>query len=204
MRKVFWALVFANIAYFGWSHWVDVPRPPPVNETVPRLPRLKLATEQPPAPPRARVAPEKTSVAESVCLSVGPFRDADNSAQAAALLQGKGFESRQRTTAGKSSTDYPVYIGGLKSDAEANGIVRGLQEVGFTGVTIVPDGSEAGRRVSLGVFSDRDRADERSWAARLKGFEAEVAERKSSATLYWVDLAAPAGPTPLPTESLFA
>jgi hypothetical protein len=50
----------ANLAYFAWSHWVDKPPPPPVNESIARLPRLKLASERP--PPAAENAPAKTEI----------------------------------------------------------------------------------------------------------------------------------------------
>jgi len=60
VRNVFIALLFANLAYFAWSHLVDKPPPPPVNESIARLPRLKLASERP-AP---RAAPRPTNPAE--------------------------------------------------------------------------------------------------------------------------------------------
>jgi hypothetical protein len=47
VRNVFLALLLANLVYFAWSHWVDKPPPPPVNESIARLPRLKLADERP-------------------------------------------------------------------------------------------------------------------------------------------------------------
>ena len=64
MRNVFLGLVFANLAYFAWSHWVDKPPPPPVNESIARLPRLKLASERPPPPPAAKPG-GKTALNES-------------------------------------------------------------------------------------------------------------------------------------------
>jgi hypothetical protein len=52
-------VLLANLAYFAWAHWVDKPPPPPVNESIARLPRLKLANERP-APRPAPNTPEKT------------------------------------------------------------------------------------------------------------------------------------------------
>ncbi len=204
MRNLFWALVFANLAYFAWAHWVDVPRPPPVNESITRLPLLKLASEQPPLPRGTSAAPEKTALVGSACLSVGPFADADGSARAAALLQARGFGSRQRTEAGEPSTEYGVYVGGLKSDAEADRMLRGLQKAGFKDSALMADSRGGERRVSLGVFRDRARADVRSSAARSRGFKAEVSERKSSGTWYWLDLATPPGTATVPIQDLFA
>jgi hypothetical protein len=56
VRNVFFALLFVNLAYFAWSHLVDTPRPPPVNESIARLPRLKLANERPATQPAANTA----------------------------------------------------------------------------------------------------------------------------------------------------
>src|SRR2546429_37517 len=92
VRNVFLTLLFVNLAYFAWSHWIDEPPPPPVNESIARLPRLKLASEDPPPPPRGHAA-DKTALTVSPalsvspppgCLSVGPFGDVDDAARAAA------------------------------------------------------------------------------------------------------------------------
>ena len=204
MRNVFLTLLFMNLAYFAWSHWIDKPPPPPVNESISRLPRLKLASEEPPAPPRGNAA-EKTALNVSpACLSVGPFGDVDNAARAAASLREKGFDPRQRAEAGQGSLEYAVYVGGMKSETEAKRLLQNLKSKGFGDALMATDGEEAGRRVSLGHFGERAPADERARAARVKGFKAEVAEYRQSGTLYWLDLVPPAGITTVPIADLFA
>src|SRR5438270_639161 len=108
VRNVFLTLLFVNLAYFAWSHWIDEPPPPPVNESIARLPRLKLASEDPPPPPSGHAAETGLTVSPALsaspppgCLSVGPFGDVDAAARAAALLRGKGFDPRQRRQAGQ-------------------------------------------------------------------------------------------------------
>jgi hypothetical protein len=111
VRNVFLTLLLVNLAYFAWSHWIDKPPPPPVNESIARLPRLKLASEQPPPPAHGRAA-EKTALTVSPppgCLSVGPFGDVDTAARAAALLRGKGFDPRQRAEAGAGRLPGTLY-----------------------------------------------------------------------------------------------
>ena len=40
VRIAFFALLFANLVYFAWAHWIDVPRrAPPASESVGRLPQ---------------------------------------------------------------------------------------------------------------------------------------------------------------------
>src|SRR5436853_363358 len=94
VRNVFLTLLFVNLAYFAWSHWIDEPPPPPVNESIARLPRLKLASEDPPPPPSGHAAETGLTVSPALsvspppgCLSVGPFGDVDAAARAAALLR---------------------------------------------------------------------------------------------------------------------
>jgi hypothetical protein len=205
MRNVFWALLLANLAYFAWARWIDVPRPPPVNESISRLPRLKLASEEPAALPRGTTAtPEKLAFSPPACLSVGPFADEEVSAHAAAQLQPRGFESRQRTEAVEPTIEYGVYLGGMKSDADAERVLKRLEKAGFKDAAIAPDSRGGERRISLGTFTDRARADVRSSAARSRGFKAEVSDRKSSGTAYWLDVTAPTGTTTVPIQDLLA
>lgn len=211
MPRAFFTLLLFNLAYFAWAHWIDKPPPPPVNESFARLPRLKLASEQPPEPPHGR-GPDKTALnlspaaagAPPACLSVGPFADVDNAARAAASLREKGFDPRQRAEPGETSLQYAVYVGGMKSDAEAQSMLQNLKRKGFGDALLSVDGAEAGRRVSLGQFGERARADERAQAVRLQGFKAEVAERRLSATVYWLDFIPPAGVGSVPLEGLSA
>src|SRR5207253_1973646 len=39
VRNVFLTLLFVNLAYFAWSHWIDEPPPPPAQASRRRLPR---------------------------------------------------------------------------------------------------------------------------------------------------------------------
>jgi hypothetical protein len=57
VRPIFFALLFMNVVYFAWAHWIDVPKPAPVNEAIVHLPRLQLIDEVPPAErPQAHAA----------------------------------------------------------------------------------------------------------------------------------------------------
>ena len=60
-----------------------------------------------------------------------------------------------------------------------------------------------GRRVSLGLFTERARAERRAESVRAMGLKAEVAERKLANALYWVDLAPQPGMNTIPLQDLF-
>lgn len=205
MRIAFLALLFLNLVYFAWAHWIDAPRPAPPNEAIARLPQLKLADELPPSQRAQPDTAQKMALSQpTVCLSVGPFGDIANSAQAAALLRAKGFDPKQRAEAAQTSSGYWVYVNGLKTQAEADKALATLEKSGIKDALVMPQTADAGRRLSLGLYSDRGRADRRAQTVRAAGLEAEVAERKLPGTVYWVDLVPPAGMTTVPLEDLFA
>jgi len=205
VRIAFFALVVVNLVYFAWAHWIDTPRPAPTNEAIARLPQLKLADELPPSKQPPPNAARKTALAESTaCLSLGPFADIANSAQAAALLRAKGFDPQQRAEAAQTSSGFWVYVGGLKSQAEADKALATLEKSGIKDALVMPETQDTGRRLSLGLYSERGRADRRAQAVRAAGLQAEVAERKLPGTVYWVDLVPPAGTTTIPLSDLFA
>ena len=202
MRLAFFALLFLNLAYFAWAHWIDAPRPSPVNESITHLPRLKLAEEVPPAERPQPHTAQKTSLSSTTaCLSVGPFVDLASSVRAAALLKAKGFESRQRAEQGQASEGYWVYVAGL-SQSEADRALVALEHSGITDARVMPENGEAGRRLSFGVYSERSRAERRAQAVGQAGLKAEIAQRKLAGTLYWVDVTPPPGVSTVPLQDL--
>jgi hypothetical protein len=203
-RLAFFALLFINLAYFAWAHWVDAPRPAPVNQTIEHLPRLKLAEESPPAERSQPHTAQKTSLNTTpACLSMGPFSDVASSGQAAALLKAKGFEPRERTEQGKVSEGYWVYVAGL-SQSEVDNALAALERNGIGDARVIPDNGEAGRRLSLGLYSERPRAEKRAEVVRQAGLTAGIAERKLTHTLYWLDTTLPPGSDAMSLQGLFA
>ena len=203
MRNAFIALLVVNFVYFAWAQWVDEPRTPPVNEALAKLPRLKLISE---LPPEQRPAVNTKTVLNETpaCMSVGPFGDITNAAKAAGILTSKGFAPQQRAEEAGISTGYWVYVGGLKDDVEADKVRVSLENAGVKDALVMPPSADAGRRISLGLFSDRVHADQRAASLKRMGFKAEVAEHKLPQVVYWIDLAPRPGMTTVPLADLFA
>lgn len=202
MRNAFLALAAVNLVYFAWAHWVDVPKAPPANEAIARLPRIKLVSELPGAQRPAQSA--KTALNESAtCFSVGPFGDIPAAASAASILEQKGFVPRQRAEAADTTEGFWVYVGGLKSDVEADRVRVSLERSGFRDALVMPSTAATGRSVSLGLFSDRAHAEQRVLAVKRLGFKAQIAEHKLPRTVYWIDLAPHPGMTTVPIAGLF-
>jgi len=203
VRNAFIALLVVNLVYFAWAQWVDEPRTPPVNEALAKLPRLKLISE---LPPEQRPAVNTKTVLNETpaCMSVGPFGDITNAAKAAGILTSKGFAPQQRAEEAGISTGYWVYVGGLKDDVEADKVRVSLENAGVKDALVMPPSADAGRRISLGLFSDRVHADQRAASLKRMGFKAEVAEHKLPQVVYWIDLAPRPGMTTVPLADLFA
>ena len=131
MRRLFFALLFANLVYFGWALWVTPPPTVPPNETLARLPRLKLVDELPPEqrpdPNAPRPAP---TGALQPCFSIGPFADVNLSAQAAAILKEQGFEPKQRAAQGEMGQGFWVFIGNVPTDSDSDRLLVTLEHNG--------------------------------------------------------------------------
>ncbi|HEY4369002.1 MAG TPA: SPOR domain-containing protein [Steroidobacteraceae bacterium] len=208
MRAAFFLLLFANLVYLAWSQWIDVPQPATSNEVYAKLPRLKLVGEQPPAesprPPsgsarKTALQPPAAQSAAARCLSVGPFDDEAGATRGASLLRDKGLAPRQRTVQGEVSKGFWVYIGNLKTDSDVSQVLRTLEQSHVDDAKVMPDTGPDTHRVSIGVFTDRDRADRRAQSIKKLGLEPAVAARKVPGTVFWMDVDVPAG-TASPTS----
>jgi cell division septation protein DedD len=214
VRTAVFVLIFVNLVFMAWAHWIDVPLEPPVNQADARLPRLVLASEAPARSPKAVQAavptaaapPSETSAptmtpASRRCVSVGPFNDLAQETHAASLLQERGFTPQQRTEAGDVRDGFWVYVGGIKSAAEETRMLRTLQDAGISDARAMA-AADDGRRVSVGLFTERPRAERRARVVEHLGFSPDIVERRRSGTLYWVDLDLGTSDAAVPTEGL--
>jgi hypothetical protein len=160
------------------------------------------SSTSPPAP-SPETAPASNATLAGRCVSVGPFADPSKSARGVTLLRARGFSPRQRTVPGEPWSGYWVYVGDLGGEAQQMDVVRRLERSGISDAQVMPV-SDGGRRVSVGLFSERQGAERRAKAVRDLGLKAEIAERKQSAAAYWVDLDLANNAQTLPMESLLS
>jgi hypothetical protein len=220
VRAVFLVLLSANLLFLAWARWIDSPRDAGAQDSLSQLPRLQLVTESSPGPKptsatsttlaNATVAMvEKTSLWTSepahTCTSVGPFNDIASAARAAGLLTQRGFRLQQRAEEGETIEGYWVFVGGMQSDEDIAQVVNRLERSGFNDAHIMKNYS-TNRRVSVGMFSTRERAEKRAAAVRNMGLQPEIGERRFPGTIYWVDVSLKRGPgfKQLPPEYSFA
>lgn len=187
MRVAVFALLLANLLYMGWAEWIDVPAPPPPS-SIAGLKHLTLLSELSPQERAAwarKVAALQTPPPQ--CVSVGPFDDPAIAAQAAALLRGKSFAPQQRIAEVPAVRRFWVYLDGFSSDASEMRVLHRLERAGIDDAEAMP-ADAGGRRVSLGLFTDRDGAERRARAVRTLGFRPGMTQRMLPGTVYWLDL----------------
>ena len=219
VRVAFFVLLLVNLVFMAWAGWVDTPGQARTTDANARLPRLKLVSEVPSGSQQGGQAggavrkmgmttagggaPPAAPAVVTRCVSVGPFNDIATAAKAAGSLQARGFVSQQRAAAGEVWDGYWVYIGGVADVATADKIFKTLDGSGIKDAHLMPDTSDT-HRMSVGLFSDRDRAERRAKAIQKLGFKAEVDDHRQAGTVYWVDLALKPSDQAVPVQDLLS
>jgi hypothetical protein len=183
VRLAFALLLFANVAWYAWSHWIAAPDEPPATAAAAEGRGLKLAREAgPPAAP-APVAQQ----GESNCLSLGPFTDLTDAARAATLLRENELDPRQRAGEGVVWKGFWVTLEGVQDRTAANAIIERLRRAGVADAYAMP-GDGRNVTISLGLFSERQRALRRLDDAKAVGLEPRIVDRERAGTVYWIDV----------------
>ncbi len=204
MRTFSLLFLLANLLYFVWAQMVDV-RESALDRARPAAspaPRIVLAREvesdtpqvtavapiTPPAvEPLAGAVAAPAESPHALCTSVGPFADLPQSSQAQSALRAAGYAPRQRVEEGELWVGYWVSIAGFASREAADAAVRRLMANGVNDVYLMP-ASEEGHIVSLGVFSDYQRAQNRAEQVRALDFVPRISDRKRTGSVYWIDI----------------
>ncbi|HLS79837.1 MAG TPA: hypothetical protein VK025_00330 [Steroidobacter sp.] len=217
MRTFCLLLILANALFFIWSQLIDVQvspldRAPAASPA----PRIVLAREVGAGSARSGLQADESRAADgeqrsgavasgaegqqqvllaardaSSCTSVGPFAELPQAADAQAALASAGYQSRQRMESGELWFGHWVSVQNFATREEAEAAVQTLVQHGVTDVYLMP-AEEPGRIVSLGVFSDYQRAQRRAAKVRALGFEPRVQDRKRPGSVYWIDVDLPA------------
>lgn len=134
-----------------------------------------------------RVPPTVAHEDALTCSSVGPFADLGQASQAQATLRTLGFAPRQRVEQGELWTGYWVSVRDLSTRDAAEVALKTLNDSGITDVYLMP-GSDPPNVLSLGVFSDYQRAQRRAEEVRAIGLTAQISDRKRAGSVFWIDV----------------
>lgn len=190
-RNIFLALLAANLVFLGLQMVTaqDGPaRSDAADDTGVPLLSLVNESETEPEPP-AQTAPEPgTDSAQGPrrCLSLGPFAEERELAAAREQLKSLGLDSEVRHAPGQIWVGYWIFLPATATRTEAIEKVEALRERGVKDIYIEPAG-ERENAVSLGVFSERNRAQRRFREIRELGFQPQIARRTRDGTVFWLD-----------------
>lgn len=167
-RIVVMVLVAANLLYFGWSYLIGgrsasltapAASPPPATVAVP-----------PPPPP---------------CATVGPFTDALLTEQAVKALTDAGWGVMRREATEEIHEGWWVYVPGTSAEQQARTLAA-LRRAGMRDAFAMPDDTEF--RVSIGIFSEENRAEDRAAQVQKLKLDALVTERHREQVAVWFDV----------------
>ena len=137
------------------------------------------------------VQPRTTAVAASgdalSCTSVGPFADLSQASQAQATMRSMGYEPRQRVEQGELWTGYWVSVRDFPTREAAEAALKMLNQNGVTDVYLMP-GADPDNVLSLGVFSEYQRAQRRAGEVRSLGLTPQISDRKRAGSVFWIDV----------------
>lgn len=195
MRNVFFVLILANLAFAAWHAWFSGPDFP-TQAIRSDAPAIELFASASDSSVSERTASATTPVDSqsllSACLSVGPFPNRVDVQDAVGVLAEAGFNVDQRTAQGEVWLGYWVYLDAIETQAEAAAMVVQLAESGIDEAYVIADADD-GNIVSLGVFSERARAQQRFSDAEELGMTPVVTNRSQPGEVFWLDVTADNG-----------
>jgi len=137
-------------------------------------PRLQLATES------------RADTPGGNCVTVGPFATPELAARARQTLTDSGYPSLPREVETQVLDGYWVY---LEAPATESGERRLLERLKRGGITDAAAMGELGaRRISLGIFSDENRAVAQSERVAKLQLLPQIEAREKSSSSIWLDL----------------
>lgn len=197
MRILFLVLVLTNLAFAAWHTWFSGPELPtrPIRSGAPSIELFAEATTV--AAPQDAVAVQADTTAEAAnelrgCLSVGPFPNRVDVSDAVAALTASGFVTNQRIADGEVWLGYWVYLDAIDTQAAAAAIVEQLGAAGIGEAYVIADGN-SGNLISLGVFSEQARAQQRFSEVEALGLSPVVANRSQPGEVFWLDVTTEGG-----------
>jgi hypothetical protein len=123
----------------------------------------------------------------SECRSIGPFSKANDIDRATQALQGLDYLVARRSQPGRLFVGYWVNIAKAQDRGAAEVITNALRADGVTDFYIVPSGDDQ-NAISLGVFSELERAQRRLQQLSDRGFEAQVNQRYQDGEVTWLEV----------------
>jgi hypothetical protein len=165
-------LIVANVLYFAWSHWAGSDKAQLTSVPMSaRAPKPRAPPAPPPPPP---------------CATLGPFATDALAENAQRALEGGGWGVLRRSSTTQVNDGYWVHIDNLTSTLDQARVVNRILRAGIQDAFAMPD--DAQHRVSVGIFKDEDRAEDRATRVQRLKLDAVVSERLKDQPAFWLDV----------------
>jgi len=198
MRFLLILLLLVNVLLFGWmaTH--------PVVEEQRKLPSIApeiaeltlLAEQQVPESSAEDQAVEQVVASESTeqepleivrqCYTLGPMISEKALQKLRSRLEEQGYSVQTRSIEQQETAGYWVYLPPYENRKQALEIAAELARKGIKDYYVVTD-KEFRNAVSLGLFSDKDRANRRMAHIRTLGYQSRKMVRYRDRTYHWLD-----------------
>jgi hypothetical protein len=194
MRNLFLVLVLVNLAFAAWRAWFSGPEYPTqlISSGAPTIELFASATSSPTS--AVDGLPAGADELQLACISLGPFPNRVDVQDAETALENSGFAVRQRTADGDVWLGYWVYLDAIETQEVAATMVDQLSNAGISEAYVIAD-ADSGNIVSLGVFSERARAQQRFADAQTLEMSPVIANRSQPGEVFWLDVTANGGRT---------
>jgi len=178
VRVAFLVLLLLNIAFLAYTRIAGESGEPAGAEAGPSIAALKLAGE-------GRSGPR--------CATLGPFLSQAGVQRAAASPLAAAYRPRVHSADAPGPSSYWVVIS-TKTLQDANKIGMRLRAAGVADLVIMPpEVNSTESFVSLGIYSDRERADRRVQDLKRYAVSPKIVEQPHTVTTWWMDLELGAG-----------
>lgn len=175
LRIALLVLAAANLLYFGWTL--------SVGRSEPRLTTASAAVSNPEvARPAAKPA---APAAPAPCASLGPFLDAAQADAAEKQLQDADFGPRRRSASEQVAEGWWVYVTNPDAATQARTLDT-LRRWNMRDAMAMADDPEF--RVSVGIYSQEQRAEDRAQLVQRLKLEARVTQRYKPQPVTWFDI----------------
>lgn len=196
MLKAVLFLLLINVSLLVWSATVSTPIKKKIPLTEPDISQLVLLPDLP-----SDLYRGGSSNIASSCYSLGPF----NSQKAAQLVGGRirdyGLAFSIRSIRSMETLRYLVYVPPLNSELEAQNVAEDLLKHHVKNISVITEGPYK-NAISIGFYSNIDRAKRETEQVRYLGYDAQHSEEKTPLEVYWIDFDEPFGSnTPVITWS---
>ena len=193
MRALVLLLLLANLLFAAWAHWVAPSRAtaegqPTPSATDPGAIRL-LREADVPAAAAEGVGEAALNLADGAlaCVSVGPYLERPVAEQAEARLVRLGFAVRLRESREPVRVGDWVRVEDLATPEDAANALAQLKTAGIPDAYVLTE-EAPGTVISLGVFTEPERAEQARTIAKMVGFEPRTVERTREADVSWLDI----------------